>query len=155
MSKFLQLIEQLDPTKNTDPVFDLKDFLNSKGIFTTWVRGTNTLYIDIGGEDLIVVDVKVPDEAEEATEEDAESIQGGYGDYKVNDEVEKLGAKAATGLKGQALKLFGNAAQQAKTAVNQRSAVAKQAVGVYKKDTDSLKKSLQNYNRTSSQTVQQ
>lgn len=134
MSKFLRLCEEY--SDSTNQVWALKDFLESKGIKVSLVRGTNTLYIDTGTE-TIAVDVSVP-------EEEAESISADYGDYDVNNEVENLAGKAQGGLAGIAKTLFGNSAQQAKRAVQQRQGVVKQAVGVYDKKTKKLQSDLKN-----------
>ncbi len=142
MSLFLNLCEEFSPSNNENPKWKLIDFLKSKGIKVSLVRDTDMIYIDTG-EDTIAVNVSIP-------EEEAENIEAGFGNYQVDTEVQKLGATADSGLKGMAGKLFGSAPQQAKAALRQRAGVSKQAVNVYKKDTDSLKNSLQNYQRTSS-----
>jgi hypothetical protein len=144
-SKFLNLCEQLSPENSSDPKWELIDFLKSKGINVSIVRDTDMLYVDTGTKTIAITI---------SQNEEDESIQAGYGNYKVDSEVEKLANTASSGLKGQAAKLFGTSAQTAKSAVKDRSNVAKQAVGVYKQDTDSLKKSLQNYKRSSSQITQ-
>ena len=136
MSKFLNLIEEFDPSNNNDPKWALIDFLKSKGIKVSMVAETDMIYIDIGTE-TIAVTVSIP-------EEEAENIDTGMKNpYSVDTEVEKLGSTAASGLKGMAGKLFGSSAQQAKAAVSQRAGVAKQAVGVYKNTTNNLKKNIQ------------
>jgi hypothetical protein len=140
MSKFLSLLESHDPENATSPKWKLIDFLKSKGVNVSLVKGTDMVYIDTG-EDTIAVNIS-------SNEEDAESIEAGYGDYDVNKEVEGLAGKAAKGLKGVAGKLFGNTAQQAKTAVAQRQGVAKQAVGAYQRKTQQLQKDIQNVGKT-------
>lgn len=136
MSRFLNLCEQLDPQNSSDPKWELIDFLTSKGIKVSPVRDTDMLYIDTGTKTLVVNMAN--------NEEEAESIQAGYGDYDVNSEVEGLANKAASGLKGMGAKLFGTSAQQAKQAVQQRQNVSKQAVGAYKKKTQKLQQDLRN-----------
>ena len=136
MSKFLNLLEEFDPENSTSPKWKLVDFLKSKGVNVSLVKGTDMLYIDTG-TDTIAVNIA-------SNEEDAESVEAGYGDYDVNKEVEGLAGKAATGLKGVAGKLFGSTAQQAKTAVKQRQGVSKQAVDAYQRKTQQLQKDIQN-----------
>lgn len=136
MSKFLNLCEQLNPENSSDPKWELIDFLQSKGIKVSPVRDTDTLYIDTGTKTIVVNMAN--------NEEEAESIEAGYGDYDVNSEVEGLANKASKGLKGMGAKLFGTSAQQAKQAVNQRQNVSKQAVGAYKKKTQKLQQDLRN-----------
>lgn len=136
MKKFLALLEELDPTTQGDPKWDLLDFLKTKGINASGVKGTDMIYIDTG-EKTIAVNVS-------STEEDAESLNAGYGDYNVNDEVENLAGKAEGGLKGMAGKVFGSAAQQASGAIKKRQQVSRQAVGVYDRKTQQLKKDLAN-----------
>lgn len=145
-SKFLNLCEQLSPENSSDPKWELIDFLKSKGIIVSIVRDTDMLYIDTGTKTIAIII---------SQNEEDESIQAGFGNYKVDSEVEKLANTASSGLKGQAAKLFGTSAQTAKSAVKERSNVAKQAVSVYKRDTEGLKQSLQNYRRSSNPIVQQ
>lgn len=136
MKKFLLLLEELDPSTQGDPKWDLLDFLKSKGVNASGVAGTEAIKIETG-EKTFSVTVS-------ANEEDAESVNAGYGDYNVNDEVENLASKASKGLKGVAGKVFGTAAQQASGAIKKRQQVAKQAVGAYDKKTQQLKRDLAN-----------
>lgn len=138
MSKFLSLIEEFDPNNNQNPTWALLDFLKSKGINVSLVKGTDMLYIDTGTQNIAV------NVSNETGSEDAESVNGDYGEYDINKEVEGLAGKAASGLKGAAGKVFGTAAQQAKGAVQQRQNVSKQAVGAYQRKTQQLTKDIQN-----------
>lgn len=61
MSKFLNLIEQFDPQNTEDPKWKLMDFLKSKGVNVSMVRGTDMLYIDTGS-DTIAVNISTNDE---------------------------------------------------------------------------------------------
>lgn len=135
MKKFLTLCEELDPAASADPKWDLKDFLESKGIKVSIVQGTDSLYIDTGSKNIAVT-------VSTADGEDAENVDAGYGDFSVNDEVEGLASKAATGLKGVAGKVFGTAAQKAAGAIKQRQRVSQQAVGAYDKKTRQLQKDI-------------
>lgn len=135
MSKFLNIIEQFDPQNTEDPKWKLIDFLKSKGVNVSLIRGTDMLYIDTG-TDTIAVNVSIP-------EEEAESINASTGTYEVDKEVENLGNKANSGLTGLAAKAWGTPAQKAKTAVKQRQQVAGQAVDAYKKGTERIQKGLQ------------
>jgi len=140
MNKFLTLIEEFDPRNTSDPKWKLIDFLKSKGINVSLVRDTDMVYIDTG-EDTIAVNVSQP-------EEEAESINAGTGTYEVDQEVENLGNKANSGLRGLAAKAWGTPAQKAKTAVKQRQQVAGQAVDAYKKGTERIQKGLQAVKRS-------
>lgn len=135
MAKFLELCEEFDPRNSGDPKWALYDFLKSKGISVSMVRDTNLLYIDTG-EQNIAVEIS-------ANEED-EQINAGVGTYEVDKEVENLGNKAASGLKGAAGRLVGNSAQRAKSAVKKRQNLAKKAVDVYDKGTKRLEQGLRN-----------
>ena len=134
MSKFLNLIEQFDPQNTEDPKWKLVDFLKSKGVNVSMVRGTDMLYIDTGDS---TIAVSISD-----NEEDVESINASTGQYDVDNEVEGLANKASSGLQGMAAKFFGTSAQKAKSAVKQRQQVAGQAVDAYSKGTDRIKKGL-------------
>jgi hypothetical protein len=140
MNKFLTLIEEFDPRNTGDPKWKLIDFLKSKGINVSLVRDTDMVYIDTG-EDTIAINVSQP-------EEEAESINAGTGTYEVDQEVENLGNKANSGLRGLAAKAWGTPAQKAKTAVKQRQQVAGQAVDAYKKGTERIQKGLQSVKRS-------
>lgn len=136
MSKFLELCEEFDPIQNESPKWKLIDFLKSKGVNVSIVKDTDMLYIDTG-EETIAVTVS-------EAEEEAESIDAGYGDYDVNSEVEGLAGKASSGMKGMAAKLFGTNAQQAKSAVKKRQGVIKQGIGAYNRKTQKLQNDLRN-----------
>jgi dihydroxyacetone kinase DhaKLM complex PTS-EIIA-like component DhaM len=140
MSKFLDLIESLDPRNSENPKWKLIDFLKSKGIKVSLVRGTDMLYIDTD-EDTIAVNVSIP-------EEEAESMSSSSGQYNVDHEVEGLADKANSGLTGLAARAMGTSAQKAKSAVKKRQNLAKQAVDVYDKGTQKLEKSIQNLRRS-------
>jgi hypothetical protein len=135
MSKFLNLIEQFDPQNTEDPKWKLIDYLKSKGVHVELVRDTDMVHIHTDG-DVIAVNVSIP-------EEEAESINAGTGTYEVDQEVENLGNKANSGLRGLAAKAWGTPAQKAKTAVKERQQVAGQAVDAYKKGTERIQKGLQ------------
>ena len=141
MRKFDYLCEEYSPESTQNPKWALIDFLKSKGINVSLVKDTDMLYIDTGNQSIAVTVSN--------NEEEAENVQAGVGNYQVNNEVEKLANTAKSGLQGQAAKLFGTSAQQAKGAVQDRSNVTKQAVGVYKKDTSALKNAMRNYSRNS------
>lgn len=137
MSKFLNIIEQFDPQNTEDPKWKLIDFLKSKGVNVSLIRGTDMLYIDTG-TDTIAVNIS-------NTDEDVESINAGTGTYEVDQEVEKLGDKAARGLVGLGAKMspWKTSAQKAKQAVTRRQNVAKKAVDAYDKGTQRIEKGLQ------------
>ena len=138
MSQFLSLCEEFDPNNSGSAKWQLKDFLESKGITVSIVRGTNMLYISTDSQ---AIAVEVSEEGA-GEEEDAENAD--YGDYSVNDEVEGLAKKANSGLKGTAAKIIGTSAQKAKSAVSKRQNVAKKAVDVYDRKTQQLQNDLKN-----------
>lgn len=133
MNKFLELCEEYDPIQNENPKWKLIDFLKSKGINVSLIRDTDMLYIDTG-EDTIPISIEMP-------EEEAESIDAGYGDYNVNDEVEGLAKKASNKLGAG---IFRTSAQKAKSAVKKRQNMSKKAVDAYDKKTQKLERDLQN-----------
>lgn len=135
MKKFLALCEEFDPVNAFDPKFELLEFLKSKGIHASAVKGTDTIYIDTGGPQNIVVTVSVPEEDAETT--DMESTNN------VSNEVEGLAGKKDS-LQGVAKQVFGNTAQKAAGAIQQRSGVAQQAVGAYSNKTNQLRKDIAN-----------
>lgn len=135
MHKFIDLCEEFDPQNSEKPLWKLIDFLKSKEVPVSLVRGTDMLYIDTGHG---IVSVTVSD-----AEEEAENINASTGTYEVDKEVEELGNKASSGLKGLAAKAWGTPAQKAKTAVKQRQQIAGQAVDAYNKGTERIKKGLQ------------
>lgn len=127
MSKFLQILEENDPANQSkmDAAFQAKFFLHEHEIpFSS--QGSKIIFHDERGD--IVLEVlgyqpKSSVEDEEVT---------------VDDEVEGLANKANMG------KIKGPNANKAKGAVTDRQRMAGQAVDVYKKGTDSLRKSIQN-----------
>lgn len=64
MSKFLHLIEEFDPNSNGDPKWDLIDFLKSKGINVSLVKGTDMIYIDTGSKTIPVTISQTEEEDE-------------------------------------------------------------------------------------------
>jgi len=139
MSKFLSILEQYDPENTGDPKWELIDFLKSKGVPVSMVKGTDMVYIDTGRKTIAVTISN--------NEEEAESINAGTGTYEVDKEVEKLGNTAASGMKGLAARGFGTAAQKAKQAMKKRQTLAGQAVKTYEDSTKNLEKSLQQAKR--------
>ena len=71
------------------------------------------------------------------------TIDKGNTEFNVDDAVEGLGAKAATGLKGFGAKILGTAAQNAKAAVEEREKLGKDATGLYKAKNRQFKKAIQ------------
>ena len=67
MSRFLELLEQLNPETSGDPKWALIDFLKSKGIHVSLVKNTDMLYIDTGHR---TVCVTVSNKEEESQESD-------------------------------------------------------------------------------------
>jgi hypothetical protein len=77
---------------------------------------------------------------EVADAEEDESINASTGTYEVDREVEKLGNKANSGLKGLAAKALGTAPQKAKSSVKKRNNVASKALRVYDDTTKNLER---------------
>lgn len=73
--------------------------------------------------------------------EDQEVVSG-PGKYDIDAEVNKLAAKAKSGAAGLVGKVFSTGAQKAKKAVKQREKIAKDAIEVYKNDTETLKQAV-------------
>ena len=139
MSQFLELCEKFDPNNSGSSKWQLKDFLESKGIIASIVKGTNMLYISTDSETVAVEVIE-----KDAGEEDSENPLKEDDKYAVSDEVENLANKANSGLKGLAAKGLGTSAQRAKTAVKKRQNVAKKAVGAYENRTKNIETALKN-----------
>jgi len=54
MSKFLTICEEFDPNYQGDPKWELIDFLKSKGVNVSLVKGTDMVYIDTGSKTIAV-----------------------------------------------------------------------------------------------------
>lgn len=138
MSQFLNLCEKFDPSSTSDPKWELIDFLKSKGIKVSLIKNTDMLYIDTGSK-TISVTVSNNEEEDQTTD----------GTYQVDNEVEKLGDRANSGVSGLAARALGTGPQQAKRAVKQRQNLAAKAVGLYTKKTKDLEKAISNASRPS------
>ena len=66
MSKFLEICEEFDPNSQGDPKWELIDFLKSKGVPVSLVKGTDMIYINLGSK-TIPVTVSQPEEADESS----------------------------------------------------------------------------------------
>jgi hypothetical protein len=141
MSKFLEILEQHDPANQSkmDAAFQAKFFLYEQDVPFSSKGSQIIIHAEQGDIILEAVGMKVKKVAD--AEED-ESINASTGTYEVDQEVEKLGSKAASGLKGVAGKIFGTSAQKAKAATKERGKVAGQAVDAYRKGTERIKKGL-------------
>ena len=142
MSKFLEILEQHDPANQSkmDAAFQAKFFLYEQEVPFSSKGSQIILHAEQG--DIILEAVGMQARQIADAEED-ESINASTGTYEVDQEVEKLGSKASSGLKGVAGKLFGTSAQKAKAATKERGKVAGQAVDAYRKGTERIKKGLQ------------
>lgn len=138
MSKFLSICESHDPSNSSDPKWELVDFLKSKGINASIVRNTDMVYIDTGSRTIAVT----------ISEMEEDEINMG-GNYSVDDEVEKVGNKANSGLKGMAARALGTNPQKAKSAMKKRQKLVGKAINVYNKKTQDLEKNLNNASRSS------
>ena len=151
MSKFLQILEENDPTNQSkmDAAFQAKFFLYENEIPFSSQGSKIILHAEEG--DIVLEAITIQPRQQIADAEEDESINAGVGEYSVGNEVEKLADKASSGLKGMAGKLFGTSAQKAKGAVKERQQVAGQAVDAYRKGTERLKKGLQAVKTTATQ----
>lgn len=132
MSKFFELCEEHDPVNNQNPTYELYEFLKSKGIDASFVKG-----------DLIIATEKrkIPVKVADA-EEDAEAASS---DYNINREVEDLAdtANSRLTLKGAAAALYGTPAQKAKSARDRRiKQVIPKAIDLYDKKTKALERDI-------------
>lgn len=148
MSKFLEILEQHDPANESkmDAAFQAKFFLYEQEIPFSSQGSKIILHTEQG--DVVLEVLSFQKRGGEADAEEDESINASTGTYEVDQEVEKLGSKASSGLKGAAGKLFGTSAQKAKAATKERSRVAGQAVDAYRKGTERIKKGLQAVKRS-------
>lgn len=139
MSKFLEILEQHDPTNQSkmDAAFQAKFFLYEQEVPFSSKGSKIILHTEKGDVILEAIGFQAKADAEED-----ESINASTGTYEVDQEVEKLGDKAASGMKGFAAKMWGTKAQKAKSAVKERQNVAGQAVDAYRKGTQRIKKGL-------------
>ena len=143
MSKFLEILEQHDPT-NTDKMnaaFQAKFFLYEQEVPFSSQGSKIILHSEQG--DIILEAIGIQSRGDVVDAEEDENINASTGTYEVDQEVEKLAGKAASGLKGFGAKLLGTSAQKAKTAAKERQKVAGQAVDAYRKGTERIKKGLQ------------
>ena len=140
MSQFLELCEKFDPNNSGSSKWQLKDFLESKGIIASIVKGTNMLYISTDSETVAVEVIE-----KDAGEEDSENPLKQEEPISVSNEVENLANKANSGLKGLAAKGLGTSAQKAKTAVKKRGDLGKKLIDKYQKRTADLEREAQQY----------
>jgi len=121
MSKFLNLIEENDPKNNGNPMFDLLDFLKSKGIHAYPIRGTDMVYIDTG-ETTIAVTISPPEEENE-----------------IATTVETMASEQPKNKSG----VFGNVGKQIEASVAKRKPVITKMLKAYNTETDMLNKKSQ------------
>jgi hypothetical protein len=135
MSKFLEILEQYDPSNQSkmDAAFQAKFFLYEQEVpFSS--KGSKIILHSEKGD--IILEV-VGMQARQVADEEEQM-------YDIDTEVEKLGSKAASGLKGLAGKVFRTSAQKAKSATKKREKAAVKAVEIYNKNTKSLEDSISN-----------
>lgn len=145
MSKFLEILEQHDPANQSkmDAAFQAKFFLYEQEVPFSSKGSQIILHAEQGDIILEAVGMQARQVADAEEDESINASTGTYEvDHEVDQEVEKLGSKAASGLKGAAGKIFGTSAQKAKAATKERGRVAGQAVDAYRKGTDRIKKGL-------------
>ena len=136
MRKFLKLIEDNRPGEDKYTV-ELKD-VTGKVVRRFAISGVGSPFENFLAFETSVGGVEVP-----VAVEDQEIKSGGPSVYDVDSEVSKLASKAESGALGLAGKMVGTGPQQAKKAVKKREKGAKDAVKIYKKDTESLKQAIQ------------
>ena len=112
MSRFLTLIEKNDPSNETDPKWELVDFLKSKGINVSSIRNTNMLYIDTGRSSIAITVSK--------NDEDNQSINSEL--TSIASDPKDPNAKPAAAI------------------INQKRALGPQVVRTAKQEVDALKK---------------
>jgi PKD repeat protein len=64
MSKFLSILEQYSPENTGDPKWELIDFLKSKNIAVSLVKGTDMVYVDTGNKTIALTVSNNEEEAE-------------------------------------------------------------------------------------------
>ena len=134
MSKFLRLVEENRPGKDKYTV-ELRD-VNGEIVDAFDIFGV--------GSPFEIFDSFKQEYAPDIPVEDQEvTIDKGNTEFNVDDAVEGLGSKAATGLKGFGAKILGTAAQNAKAAVEEREKLGKDATGLYKAKNRQFKKAIQ------------
>ena len=140
MSKFLEILEQHDPANadNKNATIAATWFLYDKEIQFSSKGNKITLRTPEGNVVMEVLGFKQEEVMADA--EDDESINASTGTYEVDREVEKLGNKANSGLKGLAAKALGTAPQKAKSSVKKRNNVASKALRVYDDTTKNLER---------------
>lgn len=142
-SKFLEILEQHDPKNESilQLAWYVKNYLVDSNV--SFRSKGSKIIIHTPEGDVALEVIGKENRTQQADAEEDESINASTGTYEVDQEVEKLGSKAASGVKGAVGKLFRTDAQKAKAATKERSKVAGQAVDAYKKGTDRIKKGLQ------------
>ena len=144
MSKFLELVEENNPEKDIDALTDAKRSLQ-RLLLKSKIEAHGKAFEDIIRvrlDDGRVVELEVKD-VQHPVEDQEVTIDKGNTEFNVDDAVESLGAKAATGLKGFGAKILGTAAQNAKAAVEEREKLGKDATGLYKAKNRQFKKAIQ------------
>jgi hypothetical protein len=139
MSKFLEILEQHDPANQSkmDAAFQAKFFLYEQEVPFSSKGSQIILHAEQGD---IILEAVGMQAREVADAEEDESINASTGTYEVDREVEKLGNKANSGLKGLAAKALGTAPQKAKSSVKKRNNVASKALRVYDDTTKNLER---------------
>lgn len=143
MTKFLKLCEQYDPSNQDvqDAALWIKQVLSEADVPFSGDGDEIRIPTEYG---VAVLKVVAFEKDEEVAHEEDEQINAGIGTYEVDKEVENLGSKAESGAKGMVGKVFGTAAQRAKSAIKKRQRLAKQAVDVYDAGTKRLEQGLRN-----------
>jgi|TARA_R100000322_G_scaffold167303_1_gene135000 hypothetical protein len=136
MRKFLKLIDENRPGSNSQYVISIKGPAEFEDIIVSGDEYTFDLHQKIKAI--------VEGRADVVVHEEDQEIKSGPGVYDVDAEVGKLASKAKSGVAGMAGKAIGTSAQKAKAAMKERENVAKDAIKVYKKDTQALKQAVQN-----------
>ena len=144
MSKFLKLVQENTPGEEDGRGPYIVEYKDSQGN----VMAKLTILNDVGSSyDNFLDFAKVTQgDLEVASEQPVEDqeIKSGPGTYDIDAEVGKLASKAKSGVAGMAGKMIGTGAQKAKSAMKEREKAAKDAIRVYKQNTQDLKQAIRN-----------
>ena len=154
MHKFLRLVEENKPGKQAGKgpyTVEYKDMQGNVMARLTMPDDVGSSYANFlkfangRGKLEVAAERPVEDQNVQHPVEDQEvTIGGEKTEFSVDDAVEGLGSKAATGLKGFGAKILGTAAQNAKAAVEERERLGKDATGLYKAKNREFKTAIQN-----------
>lgn len=137
MSKFLDLVVESTPSEGKGPfTIEYKDVDGN-------LMATAKISDNVGSSyDNFIKFVEMSNGSLHVNNSEDQEVVSGPGKYDIDAEVNKLAAKAKSGAAGLVGKVFSTGAQQAKKAVKQREKVVKNALEVYRNDTETLKQAV-------------